>query len=287
MKIVTSLLKKTFPFFKSQLEFDSVTKLNIKSLYHFTYFDDNKYYECLLKGSLYFSAKSQFNDPFDSEIPTKHSLCSEKELDKYLENLLIKKGIDGGDKSNKLQIAKERLKTNPQEIQNFIDNYIETKVGILSLTENYENLLLWAHYAKKHTGFCIEIDAQLLNKVIIAEFIKNKEQAFIFKVKYQNKFPIINPCKHSFEQRTQLQFLIKSKDWKYEQEWRIILLNGSKQYRELPSNVIKNIYFGLKTCNDNIQKSKEMLRKYNPYIGLYKAIKKKGAFGLEFQKINF
>lgn len=286
MKTIIPIVKRVFTFKIHQLDFDSVTKLNIKSLFRFTHFDPYGFYEDILKNTLYFSAKSQLNDPFDSRIPTKYSLCNEKELDMYLENLLVKKGIDGDDKDNKLKIAKERLKNNPQEIQSNIENHIERKVGILALTEDCKNLLLWAHYTNKHTGFCIELDAQLLNKIIIAEFQKNRELAFIFKVKYQNKFPIINPCKHSFEQRTQLQFLIKSKAWKYEQEWRIILLNGSKQKRVLPPEVFKRIYFGLKTHRDNIQKSKELLRQYNPKIELYQAIKKKDAFGLEFNKLS-
>ncbi len=280
------VFNKIFRFIKPQLDFDSVTKLNIKSLYRFTYFDTNRFYEDILKNILYFSSKSQFNDPFDSQIPTRHNLCNEKELDKYLENLLDKRGIDGDDKINKLKIAKDRLKNNPEAIQTTIDNHIESKVGILALTENFENLLLWAHYANKHTGFCIELDAQLLNKLIIGEFQNNRELAFIFKVKYQNKFPIINPCKHSFEQRTQLQFLIKSKDWRYEQEWRILLLNGSRQNRELPPEVFRKIYFGLKTDSNDIEISKELLGQYNSKIELYQAVKKKDTFSLEFKKIT-
>ncbi|MFZ2864383.1 MAG: DUF2971 domain-containing protein [Ignavibacteriaceae bacterium] len=278
------LISKFLPFIKPQLDFDSVTKLNLKSLYRFTYFDDNNFYEDLLKNILYFSSKNQFNDPFDSQIPTKYKLCSGKELDQYLDNLLIKRGFDG-DNSNKINIAKEKLKKNPQEIQNTIDNLIEKRVGILALTENYKNLLLWAHYSNKHTGFCVEIDAQLLNKIIKAEFIKNRELAFIFKVKYQNKFPIINPCKQSFEQRTKLQFLIKSEDWKYEKEWRILLLNGSRQKVELPKNVIKNIYFGLRSSDENINKSKKILKISNPEIGIFKAQKEEDKFSLSFKEI--
>lgn len=278
------LISKFLPFIKPQLDFDSVTKLNLKSLYRFTYFDDNNFYEDLLKNILYFSSKNQFNDPFDSQIPTKYKLCSGKELDQYLDNLLIKRGFDG-DNSNKINIAKEKLKKNPQEIQNTIDNLIEKRVGILALTENYKNLLLWAHYSNKHTGFCVEIDAQLLNKIIKAEFIKNRELAFIFKVKYQNKFPIINPCKQSFEQRTKLQFLIKSEDWKYEKEWRILLLNGSRQKVELPKSVIKNIYFGLRSSDENINKSKKILKISNPEIGIFKAQKEEDKFSLSFKEI--
>lgn len=271
---------------KPKLEFDSVTKLKLKSLYRFTCFDTCKYYEDLLKNILYFSSKSQLNDPFDSQIPTRYDLCSEKELDKHLENLLTRKGVAGNNMTNKLRDAKERFKNNPQEVQDNLDKETEKKVGILALTENYENLLLWAHYGNKHTGFCVELDAQLLNKIVNVEFNNNQEPAFLFKVKYQNKFPIIIPCKHSSEQRTQLEFLIKSKDWKYEQEWRIILLNGSRQKRSLPPEVFKKIFFGLNSNSNDIERSKDLLSQFNPKIELYKAAKKKDAFRLVFKRIN-
>ena len=32
-------------------------------------------------------------------------------------------------------------------------------IGVLSLTEKPDNLLMWAHYAQQHTGFVIEFDA--------------------------------------------------------------------------------------------------------------------------------
>jgi Protein of unknown function (DUF2971) len=283
---VRALFDNIISYIKPDLDFDSVSKTGLKSLYRFTYFDNDKYYEDILKNILFFPSKSQLNDPFDSQIPTRYDLGNEKALNEYLKTIVTKNVSDSAEIDFLLNTAKQELKNNPLKFQNNIDNLVERKVGILALTENHNNLLLWSHYAHKHTGFCVELDAQYLNNIIINEFKVNRELAFIFKVKYQNKFPIINPFKHTTNEKLQLQFLIKSKDWKYEQEWRIILMNGSQQKREIPPEIIRNIYFGLNAKSENVQKSKAILNKFNPNIGLYKAIKKKNAFGLEFIKLE-
>lgn len=285
IKDITHFFSKNNPFKNSKLDFSSVSKTGIKSLYRFTYFDNERYYEDLLKNILFFPSRSQLNDPFDAQIPTRYDLCNEKELDKHLEELLKKKGENPNNFNQMKAKAKERLEQDSPSYENMDDEFIEKTVGILSLTEDINSLLLWAHYTSKHTGFCVELNAQILNTIIDSEFNINKDLAFIFKVKYRKRFPIINPCRHSIEQRMQLQFLTKSEDWKYEKEWRILLLNGSKQKRELPVGVINNIYFGLNTRAEDIRHCKELLQQYNSNIGFFKAHKKNNTFGLEFKEL--
>lgn len=282
-----SSINKYIPFLNHDLNFDSVISFGIKSLYRFTCFDPDNFYQDLLNNILFFPSMSQLNDPFDAQIPIKYELCSKKELDNYITELLKSRGVEDPDQTSKLIEAKNKIKNYPSLIQEAIENETEKRVGILSLSSSRDNLLLWAHYAAKHSGFCVELDAQLLHKIIVIEFLKNKEMAFLFQVKYQKRFPIINPCKNTFSQRVLLQLLTKSKDWKYEREWRILILNGSKQKISIPANVIKNIYFGLKTSDKNIRTSKKILKSSNPYIGLYQAVKKKDVFGLGFERLNF
>lgn len=69
----------------------------------------------LLNGSLRLTPRNCLNDPFNS--------CTQNIKDKY------KKIID----TNKFQ-----------EYLDFI--------GVISLTETKDNLLMWSHYAKEHSG---------------------------------------------------------------------------------------------------------------------------------------
>ena len=64
---------------------------------------------------------------------------------------------------------------------------IGTRFGVLSLTENYNNLLMWAHYAQNHEGFIIEFDTQ-------NEFFEQKSSYpdpfnFFGKVQYSKQRP--------------------------------------------------------------------------------------------------
>lgn len=77
---------------------------------------------------------------------------------------------------------------------------------ICCFAHNNKNLLLWAHYAASHKGFCVEFDAATV-PIMMAH-----------KVNYTNKRPQwkvpVPPGKLFFS-----TFLVKSKDWEYEDEY--------------------------------------------------------------------
>ena len=50
-----------------------------------------------------------------------------------------------------------------------------------------------------------------------------------------------------------MQFLTKSEDWDYEDEWRILFLDGSIKKEPIASECITNIYFGLFASAVNIE----------------------------------
>jgi hypothetical protein len=99
-----------------------------------------------------------------------------------------------------------------------------------------KNLLLWSHYADSHKGVCVEFDA-------------TKLPISAFKVHYDNKYPeAIYP--NPPDQRAFFPALRKSKEWKYEDEFRTIFLD----YLDVPKNdgeslilngdEILNVYLG-------------------------------------------
>lgn len=55
-------------------------------------------------------------------------------------------------------------------------------VYVCSLTKNYDNLLMWSHYASSHCGYVVEYDVEKLNKIKIKEWqIKD-----LFDVEYSD-----------------------------------------------------------------------------------------------------
>lgn len=268
----------------------TISQAGIKSLYKFKSFDSKLHYQELLNNIFYFPSRSQLNDPFDSQIPIRYDLCNKKELFKLAENI-DKIENPNSDRSERRKRSKDRAKIvrlemiqDPSLVQNRVDQHIESQIGIFSLSEKLNNLLLWTHYTNSHRGFCIEVDAQYLSNLLISGYFLLNKKAIVGKVLYQKKFPFIHPLKHSYNERIELQFFTKSDNWKYEEEWRVLKIDGSKSKEKLPPDVIKNIFFGMWANDEDINTSITILQKSNPKIGTFKAIKKNEEFGLEFKR---
>jgi hypothetical protein len=102
-------------------------------------------------------------------------------------------------------------------LEKSIHEGLEKSIGILSITESYCNLLMWAHYANSHQGFVVELDCS--NGFFNRQKSEDDELRHLRKVSYSEVRPNIQ-----LNQLSGLDvFLMKSKEWEYEQEWRMLL----------------------------------------------------------------
>lgn len=96
------------------------------------------------------------------------------------------------------------------------------RICSFSITKN--SLLLWSHYSQEHKGIAIEYNFLETDHI----------RTFIQPVIYRNRVHKIG----LFEEYTTMNMiassLIKSEDWKYEQEWRLTIF---KQADEFPNKV--------------------------------------------------
>lgn len=93
-----------------------------------------------------------------------------------------------------------------------LQNATQTIV-VLSLAENRDSLLMWAHYAASHTGFLIGFDSN--QKILLID----SPHRLMAKVTYTTE----RPKKTTFEEISNDELLLtKSKEWEYEGEWRIL-----------------------------------------------------------------
>lgn len=173
----------------------------------------------LESNSIGFTQPNNFNDPF--ELEAGYPQASEEEMQKNI--------FSNFNVYNKKEIWKRNT-------------------GVLSLTRQPINALMWAHYGKQHTGMVIGIDSS------IDEFTCEKKNTIPVQygnVIYTNKKPehgfISSPTDRlnigdtthfSKEHLEQLQrlFLYKSMCWSYEEEVRVAkCLNGVDDYADLAS----------------------------------------------------
>jgi Protein of unknown function (DUF2971) len=113
------------------------------------------------------------------------------------------------------------------------------KLGILCLTERADNHLMWVNYAGRHTGFVVGFNAR-------ASFFHEGGRV-LRKVSYEQRprvFPNadLGVC------------LLKSSDWKYEQEWRCVREFEKEERRDvdIDPNLIAQIVFGSEMQDWNI-----------------------------------
>lgn len=150
-------------------------------------------------------------------------------------------------------IVREYNESNYKKFQQLSDMSYMT-----CFSETNDNILMWSHYAKGHTGFCVEYDLKLLKND------KYKITEHLLPIVYDDNLCIDRDIDWMLENHKELKeairdnneydgdkqavdvlplFLIKSKKWKYEKEWRIIYT--LKQMYDVDDDVLygKNIPF--------------------------------------------
>jgi Protein of unknown function (DUF2971) len=97
----------------------------------------------------------------------------------------------------------------PEGVEKFIKKARDGKLtyGILSLSEDYNNMLMWSHYAKSHEGVVIGVKI-------------NDPRAEVFKIEYTDALDF--PDGGSEEDNIKLLLLRKAKVWEYEKEVRVL-----------------------------------------------------------------
>jgi len=91
-----------------------------------------------------------------------------------------------------------------------------SKISCFSEVGN--SMLMWSHYTEKHKGFCIEYDFQSLGEADTATI-------GLYPVIYTNKLFDITNYLISDQLNGAVSLyaaIIKSKDWSYEKEWRLV-----------------------------------------------------------------
>ncbi len=128
-----------------------------------------------------------------------------------------------------------------EDLRDITQDVISTKknLGIYSLSNNVTNELMWAHYANKHEGFCLEFEK--------SELLENNfnQKLRLIKVNYSNRLPKLSLVDMNNDDRLIKKFVgTKSRSWSYEEEIRIISNKfGKIHYRQ---SALKSIYFGLR-----------------------------------------
>lgn len=194
---------------------------------------------------LRFTQPADLNDPFEC-LPKKPSY---EEFNNLIDSLIPKN-------TDKHKEQKIRTEFN----SNYLDEFYKTQsdkvnedIGIFSLSKNWKNSLMWAHYTESHKGFCLGFDS---NHIFFTNYLSEVENIYkaIKDVIYSEKRVEI-PMILGQEKLNYEPYITKSLDWSYEEEIRIV---SDLKYREtskkcnpfdiylfkVPHSAIKEIILG-------------------------------------------
>lgn len=101
--------------------------------------------------------------------------------------------------------------TSDPQIRQMLNLYVQGlkgKSGILCFSRNWDNLLLWSHYAASHTGLCLGFDIP---------------DEYCLDVHYQPNLLQINSPEDVNEDLVTRMLRTKHESWSYEQEVRLFI----------------------------------------------------------------
>lgn len=234
----------------------------------------------LTHNEVYLASPDQFNDPYDATLPFRYK-DEDMTPDKIFLKLLqigeeYEKGLSPAELHSKCW---ERQNSGAFENGNYWkENYADHKkqmneFGIFSTTTKKDNLLMWAHYTDSHKGFCVGFDKFILFETIFAT---------LTPVIYGKELPTIPLLEDDPHASSLIRILAtKSEDWKYEDEYRIILQGGARKTFILPDQGIKEVILGLKMTEGHKDEITEVVTKRLPHINIYQT-----DINLELFKLN-
>ena len=164
-------------------------------------------------------------------------------------------------------------------------------IGITCFTETPDNMLMWSHYANKHTGICVEYDFATLfttapNTLLLPVTYTTKRPLFpIEKMATGADGKVANEHPLPSEVLPELikAFTTKSNVWNYEREWRHIMFTNTASNRIVRLPIISKIIMGVNISPD--QRAQVIALAKQKHIPVYAAHMKADKYQVIIKKL--
>ncbi|MEW8383993.1 MAG: DUF2971 domain-containing protein [Candidatus Thiodiazotropha sp.] len=236
----------------------------------------DKIREIIVWNEVWLSSPHNFNDPFDmrarfifdgtikDKIKTAKQLAKLRDLNYKQTKVLVSNVVRETDEDARAYVEKSYYK----QMKN---------MGVASFTGDPKSVLMWSHYSHNHTGICIQYEV-----VRDFTFISN-----LGEVKYYPDYPVFNWI-NSTPQKLHNILLHKYEGWKYEKEYRMVLIDRADKPYKLNNRAITGIIFGCKASDEIIKKVLEIIKEReangNPPINLYRAVQHKSQYAVSIHR---
>lgn len=239
-----------------------------KKLYKFFPFDPQYWRRNIFHGDLVFNYPSSYNDPMDSRWFLDY------------EKIVKERYKDAGEEWNDEEIKNLMKCAIPLYEEDL--SYLRYLFQISCFSESPCSNLMWGHYGGKHRGFCLEYDVERLAL----------------------EFPLMLPVIYTQEpfQAWQLidkrgidedllveitPYLYKSRDWSYEQEWRVFIPPREKDKDTTiisVQNCITGIFFGLRSFPEERREIEEWAKGHE--VTVYQMERIYGSYDFVYDRVD-
>lgn len=254
----------------------------INRLYKYIPFDgnlDTDRRKSFINGEIWYSKANKLNDPYDcrpiisihnEQIPEIIKNLTDEEIrylktkirfdstEELLHKIIIPQKIKYADRIENQYFIRFAFKSHIYALQIAkISN-----VGVLSLTTDNSNVLMWSHYAKNHSGICLGFERNNNN---LLGSIKTKKVRYL---KHRPRVSLLETMHEKYGKMDEMLFR-KSKHWVHEKEWRNCKAVGNKTY-QYPGE-LKEIILGINFDLNNYQLLREIfgnnVEYFNAFLG--------------------
>lgn len=223
----------------------------------------------LENAELLYSRPSDFNDPFDCKPYIHINNTSIKDWYKlFLKQTILPGAID--------YFVDNIVTINSDSAQKLVQSSIDMSLsttGILCLTTRNDNILMWSHYSGCHKGVCIRFD------------MSRDSRSFYFpkRIVYGDKYMSFNFVENP-NMLTESLFH-KSKDWKYEDEYRVVKTEGYGLHT-INKECVVSIIFGCKTNQEDENEIRKKIEENHFNVQFQRAVQDKQSYRLNIVDIE-
>jgi len=214
---------------------------------YFSLFDDKRrswLRECIQESTVYCSSPLDFNDPFESRFlidatDDPEVVRAALEDPEFRETIRLPRSapITPELVTRLMEHAKKQVGPYPETLR----TKLLQEISVCCFSRSPTNSLLWAHYGDGHRGVCLRFQTDK-----DPEFFRHAH-----RVTYQAPFPRVSMISNASDREGTSVALTKASHWRYEGEWRVLMVDVPPGPQPVKPPALKAIIFGWRASEED------------------------------------
>jgi hypothetical protein len=215
--------------------------------------------DVLEKNHLFLTSPLYFNDPFDCRIPKNFlSLDTPEKIEEYANEVVKRLSENIIQMGKNVELERKKIISDlTDNLEDFHEGNAKYRYsqqdkyyGVLSLSTEWNSILMWSHYGDFHKGVCYGFWENKLRE----SDLFGKGGLVIYNQK--NDYPSISPLHENNIINGFTETHIKAYEWQYENEYRLFKLlfpetstdkppSDKERVRKIPDSFFAEIILGI------------------------------------------